>query len=266
MAQDAFATKIVLVERGNCTFVTKVRNAERAGASLVVVIDSRKENITHVVMGDDGTGTGIRIPSMLIGADSGKKLKEFALNSGKAATLQAEFVMKAPDNVVEMELWYSSNNVLALDFIKEFDRFMPRLTTYVDFKPHFVTWSCSSCAADVKENDCLGDGKYCAPNQKTSSMTGSYIRGKDILIENLREHCLNEQASWYWDEKSWWDYMKHVHENCYDFVTDDCSKLAHKAIGYDYDITMQCVEKSFEDGYINWKQENSILKKNSERW
>jgi hypothetical protein len=43
--QDAFATKIVLVDRGNCSFVTKVRNAERAGASLVVVVDDREENI-----------------------------------------------------------------------------------------------------------------------------------------------------------------------------------------------------------------------------
>ena len=56
--QDAFSTKIVLLDRGNCSFVTKVRNAERAGASLVVVIDDREENITNVIMGDDGTGTG----------------------------------------------------------------------------------------------------------------------------------------------------------------------------------------------------------------
>lgn len=79
--QDAFATKIVLLDRGNCSFVTKVRNAERAGASLVVVIDDRDENITNVIMGDDGTGTGIRIPSMLIGKDSGKILKDFAVTS-----------------------------------------------------------------------------------------------------------------------------------------------------------------------------------------
>lgn len=51
--------------------MTKVRNAERAGASLVVVIDNRFENITNVVMGDDGSGTGIRVPSMLIGKANG---------------------------------------------------------------------------------------------------------------------------------------------------------------------------------------------------
>jgi hypothetical protein len=75
-------------------------------------------------MGDDGTGTGIRIPSMLIGKETGKKLKDFTVNSDTAATLSAEFSMENPENFVEMELWYSSNNVLALDFIKEFDRYI----------------------------------------------------------------------------------------------------------------------------------------------
>lgn len=39
-SEETFPTKILLVDRGECTFVTKVRNAERAGASLVVVIDN----------------------------------------------------------------------------------------------------------------------------------------------------------------------------------------------------------------------------------
>ena len=58
--------------------MNKVRNAERAGASLLVVVDSKVENVTNVIMGDDGTGTGIRIPSMLIGKTDGELLIEFA--------------------------------------------------------------------------------------------------------------------------------------------------------------------------------------------
>ena len=75
---ETFPTKIFIARRGQCTFVNKVRNAERAGASLLVVVDSRAENVTNVIMGDDGTGTGIRIPSMLIGKSDGEKLIEFA--------------------------------------------------------------------------------------------------------------------------------------------------------------------------------------------
>ena len=37
--EQKMATKIVVVVRGECSFVTKVRNAERAGASLLVVAD-----------------------------------------------------------------------------------------------------------------------------------------------------------------------------------------------------------------------------------
>ena len=131
--QDAFATKIVLLDRGNCSFVTKVRNAERAGASLVVVIDDREENISNVIMGDDGTGMGIRIPSMLIGKDSGKILKDFAVMSDSKATLSAEFSIKNEHDYSMMEFWYSSNNVLALDFLKEFDDYRHQLGSWLVF-------------------------------------------------------------------------------------------------------------------------------------
>ena len=64
---ETFPTKIIIARRGDCTFVTKVRNAERAGASLLVVVDNNQEDVKNVIMGDDGTGLGLRIPSMLIG-------------------------------------------------------------------------------------------------------------------------------------------------------------------------------------------------------
>jgi len=125
-SEETFPTKILLVDRGECTFVTKVRNAERSGASLVVVIDNVYENITNVIMGDDGTGTGIRIPSMLIGKDDGKILREFAKKK-IGATLSAEFAVKALMDKVEIELWFSSNNQEALTFIKEFDEYASQL-------------------------------------------------------------------------------------------------------------------------------------------
>lgn len=148
---DQSATKILLVDRGSCSFVDKVRNGERAGASLVVVIDNRLEDISDVIMGDDGTGLGIRIPSMLIGRDSGAILREYALaSSDEPAVVSAEFTMAAPDDVVEIELWYSSNNQLALDFIKEFDKYIHDLQDFVDFSPKFVTWACPACSKSFK--------------------------------------------------------------------------------------------------------------------
>jgi hypothetical protein len=59
--------KFVLLERGDCHFVTKVRNVALNGGGLAIIIDNKNEDINGVVMADDGTGAGIRIPSVLIG-------------------------------------------------------------------------------------------------------------------------------------------------------------------------------------------------------
>ena len=60
-------------------------------------------------MGDNGTGSGLRIPAMLIGKSDGERLIEFAMAKG-IATLSAEFNVKEKGNVADIELWYSSNN------------------------------------------------------------------------------------------------------------------------------------------------------------
>ena len=63
---DGDVTPFFLVKRGGCSFVKKVRNLENIGVAVVIVIDDSEEDIHKVVMSDDGTGGGIRIPSMII--------------------------------------------------------------------------------------------------------------------------------------------------------------------------------------------------------
>ena len=70
-------TPFLLADRGGCSFVDKVRNMEDAGAAVGIVIDNSDENIEEIVMSYDGTGAGIRMPSMLISKNDGKKLIDF---------------------------------------------------------------------------------------------------------------------------------------------------------------------------------------------
>ena len=55
----------------------KIRNMENIGVSVGILVDDFEEDIDNVIMSDDGTGGGIRIPSMLIGKTDGKKLIDF---------------------------------------------------------------------------------------------------------------------------------------------------------------------------------------------
>ena len=64
----------VLGMRGECSFVQKVRNMENAGVAVAIVVDNKNEFVDEILMSDDGTGGGIRIPSMLIGKKDGTKI------------------------------------------------------------------------------------------------------------------------------------------------------------------------------------------------
>jgi hypothetical protein len=260
IVEDTIPTKILLMDRGECSFVTKVRNAERAGASLVVVIDNKVENITNVIMGDDGTGVGIRIPSMLIGKSDGQILKDFAkLKQG--ATLSAEFTVKVSDDVVNMEFWYSSNNIRSLDFLKEFDKYAKGFEGKVEFTPRFVTWACPNCEGKFVNEECMSGGKYCAPNHiRTEFMN---VLGKDILMEDLRQSCLHTKLSKNMQQSVWFDYIKTVHSLCFDFISESCSKQAHERLGLDFIGTKKCVNTSFLGS--NFKEDdNTIMKANAD--
>lgn len=223
-------------------------------------------------MSDDGTGTGIRIPAMLIGKKEGQILKDFLTKQSAEvaakASLSAEFVFKNQDNKVNWELWYTSTNDKALDFIRNFRDTNKLLGEGIEFTPHIVSWACTSCDADFKRKECLSNGRYCAMNHK-----GIYIQGKDILIEDLRQKCLHRLVSE--DPKQsidlWWQYMQYVHRMCYEEITESCSKLGHKQIGRDFEMTMKCVNESFDTTSAaktpNYqKDDNKILKGESEKW
>lgn len=50
---------------------------ENIGAAVGIIYDNTDEEVENIVMSDDGTGGGIRIPSMLISKADGKKLIDF---------------------------------------------------------------------------------------------------------------------------------------------------------------------------------------------
>jgi PA domain len=73
---DAVAGKIALVDRGNCFFVEKARNAQAAGAIGLIVVDNTRDTCQPPPMGG-GTGdnSDITIPVISITQDDGGLLR-----------------------------------------------------------------------------------------------------------------------------------------------------------------------------------------------
>jgi hypothetical protein len=73
---------IIMVDRGNCTFVTKSRNVQNLGGSMALIINNREdESIDNVLMMDDGTGSDIYIPTIIISKKDGEKIKKFMIEN-----------------------------------------------------------------------------------------------------------------------------------------------------------------------------------------
>jgi len=114
---------IFMVERGDCNFVTKVRNIARAGGKLALIIDNKNENINNVILTDDGTGAGIRIPSVMIGNSDGQRLKRFFESATdeerQALKLNIQFLSAHPQKNVDVQFWYTSSDERSMRFIKD---------------------------------------------------------------------------------------------------------------------------------------------------
>jgi len=141
--------------------------------------------------------------------------------------LVADFDINRPDNRVEYDIWYSSSNDIALDFIQDFAKVDRRFGDQVLMTPRFVFWECKDCDTEFREHNCFGGGKYCA--QETGN---EYIKGAEIVLEDLRQMCIYKQAygGETYDRGLFWDYVKEIHEECNQAVNEDCSEIAHQRV------------------------------------
>ncbi len=80
----AISGKIALIDRGTCTFVTKTKNAQNAGAVGVIIVDNDPNNNPPPGLG--GTDSTITIPAVRVTTADGNTIKA-QLGSGVNATL-----------------------------------------------------------------------------------------------------------------------------------------------------------------------------------
>ena len=92
---SAMNGNIALIERGDCSFISKVKTAQDAGAQAVIVInrdDGSQTNWTGapIVMGGTEGAGDIKIPSIMISTSDGARLKNALKSSSVNVTLIEE--------------------------------------------------------------------------------------------------------------------------------------------------------------------------------
>ncbi len=244
---------IIMVHRGNCSFVTKVRNVENAGGHVALIIDNKDEQISNIVMADDGRGRELTIPGVLISQFDGKILTDFFEKNpdrAKEIVLEVDFEMEHPNNTVNYDLYTTADNEMVYKLLTEFQYYQEELDKKVNLKVHYVTYqhplyeNDNLSANSVKEN-CLGKGKYCAAPGKFGTTDG-----RIIVYEAIKQKCIYNYA--YGEGKNqmlYWNYVYSFYTNCLNTTkpefTRECSATTMKSTGLPEDVINKCVHDSF---------------------
>jgi len=205
---------IVLVRRGGCSFVTKVKVAQQKGAHAVIIVDKedsdlKPHDIRRIIVADDGFGKAIDIPSVLITRAEGQRLISAATEEHSEAIVELAWDVPT-DHVVLVDLWMTTGSLESLKFLKEWAASRKALNTAIKFVPHYDVFGMES----GKEHGELcwdEEGNYCAQRPDGSRL----VTGKMVVEEDLRQLCIHEK---YLKEveyaQQYWDYVSILLDEC----------------------------------------------------
>ena len=258
--------KILLAYYGECSLIQKARNAQNAGASMLLLINNNDQDIKNVFLEDENSGNDIKIPVGLISLSNGKIMQNYIENNPKTKIIvEINFQKKEAKKKIELKFFFSSSELKAYQLINNITKYSNQLSDQVDFIPIYVTHQSPSYNPEkaTRELNCVSKGKYCYFPKETTIIQD----GQRILIESLRQKCMfiksKEKIKYYYE------YIDKFYYNClYNLkvlrFNERCSKQTLDNLGYPIDYLDDCVAESFgvtsllSSSYID--NENNIFK------
>lgn len=276
---------ILMVDRGSCTFVQKVRNAQRSGAAAVIIADdvclcSDGDSCSPTnpgdpcqsgepIMADDGSGTDISIPSFLMFKKDADQVKA-QVKANNPVQMEMAWNLPTPDDRVEYDLWTVPSDKVSQDFQKTFKTAAKALGSHAYFSPHMYIYDGvkSRCRGQDGQsmcyNLCTNHGRYCATDPDNDLDKG--ISGADVVTESLRRMCIwNHYGKEDGIGEKWWDYVTEFMFRCDTpefFSSEVCIKDAYKHAGVDDKVITQCMNDS---GGTTEDKANTILEEQIEK-
>ncbi|CAN7090201.1 unnamed protein product [Brassica rapa subsp. narinosa] len=271
-SQPGALPTFLLVDRGvDCFFALKVWNAQKAGASAVLVADNVDEPLITMDTPEEDAASAkyienITIPSALVTKGFGEKLKK-AISGGDMVNLNLDWreAVPHPDARVEYELWTNSNDEcgvkcdMLMEFVKDFKGAAQILEKggYTQFRPHYITWYCPHAFTLSRQckSQCINKGRYCAPDPEQDFSSG--YDGKDVVVENLRQLCVFKVANETGKPWVWWDYVTDFQIRCpmkEKKYNKECADSVIKSLGIDSRKLDKCM------GDPNADSDNPVLK------
>lgn len=257
---------VLMVDRGTCSFVQKVRNAQRSGASGVLIADNvclctdeeckRSQDkaadceVAEPIMADDGSGGDVSIPSFLMFKADADRIKE-QLKMNQVVQVEMQWSLPTPDDRVEYELWTTPTDEVSREFLKNFRDVAVALGDRAYFTPNMFIHDgkknkCVGSGGNLCNNLCSNGGRYCATDPDYDINHG--VSGFDVVKESLRRICIwNKYGANNGIGKEWWDYVSEFHNRCDSadyFSNPACINDAYQHSRIDGEVIEGCIANS----------------------
>eukprot|EP00921_Rhytidocystis_pertsovi_P023693 GHVQ01037995.1.p1 GENE.GHVQ01037995.1~~GHVQ01037995.1.p1 ORF type:complete len:796 (+),score=81.71 GHVQ01037995.1:431-2818(+) len=213
-----YTSSIVFVDRGACPFAQKVMTAENeCNATAVVVVDKESTHLSRykiqrLVMGAIGSTDHVHIPSILISYEDGAVLVDAIEKSSHQYPVVLELEWQLPVQwPVDVNLFTDSDD-RGNEFLHGFAEYALMLKGHMYFRPNYMLFYLPS----DNEGYCMpleggpfnsSDGTrltsmdFCAlppfmknPLKQRDDLSTT-LKGRDIVLEDLRQLCLWQVAS-----------------------------------------------------------------------
>jgi hypothetical protein len=231
--------RIMLLQRGDCYFVDKIRHAQAIGASAVLVADDRGGSFLPYMSADPTTSGDVNIPSMIISKTAGDILvnwfeESFQDSQNEHRNLTVGLIsmswdLPRPDGRVEWDFFDSTFDPSPemLEFKKAMQEINDQLGHHALFTPrfHYIRGERTGCTIsdDICGNQCLPGGHYCSEDPDNDLLHG--YSGADVVKMNILHKCVYKWDSDHLDEEHkgqmYMSFQTKFIENC---VEDDKGK------------------------------------------
>jgi len=255
---------VAIVTEGKCNILQKVKNAEIAGAKMLILVLNKDnlEEIKEIAKNIDYQST---IETLIIGNRDGKRIlkyignkEEMSLTGSPTITYTTELdrhVNYMPQSdIVEVDYWFATSDkdegsYVLLEYIRDLKR---SFGDKLKIKPHFVFWEdefSRLTGYSRRHEQCLSNGRYCDPEPDNMAN----LQGSGSVLESLRQICIGEVLPKGRDDPQWWSYVLRVGNECIlsdptKSGTQSCREKILKEVGLDkYEKEINdCMRRSFE--------------------
>jgi hypothetical protein len=249
---------ILMVDRGDCTFVRKVRHAQTAGASAVIIadntclcsdLDCKSDDCENLqpILADDGSGSDVLIPSILMRKQDADRVKE-EVRKDDLVRVSILWETISPSDRVNYELWTTpTDEAISQDFWGQFQNVVVALGSDGRFTPQMFIYDGvqAGCADGQCYNLCTNSGRYCATDPDNNLDEG--ITGAQVVVESLRRECIWKVYGADGMGLPWWDYVASFTSECgspHSFSDEDCVLGAMSEAEVDPNMISRCIGES----------------------